>query len=451
MTTTSSFTRVALPRRSLRLAYTAPRETHVSLRIVRTRDELPSLRPDWERMRNEFGLPTLETEPNHFLAVLPTITPPADPEVALFHAGNRPCAMIIARRSTRRLERRLGYLRARCARLRCIDVVYGGLISDGSPAAARAVLDHLAALTRDGVDCITFNHLPLTHTLYRALTDKQIFRAAHAHPAQRHWRFSLTRPPGADKRAPVPWTACLRDPVASPSPPTLDEYFRRHKSLKSRKNMRHSERRLAAHFDGDVSLERATRPDDIDSFIREADVITSASYQGPIGAGLGDPITQRAILISAAERGELRSYVLRCGGKAIAFQTGIVCRNAYHLQSTAFLPRHASLSPGQVLLVKVLRDLVEHGITTVDYGLGDAQYKQVYGTYCWEEATIRLFARTPRGRAESLIDQIARQGDDLARRLVGRTGSSNCIKRLWRAALRRLPKHAPHHAEDVRR
>ena len=170
-------------------------------------------------------------------------------------------------------------------------------------------------------------------------------------------------------------------------------------SRKHRYNMRRADRILTEHFDGKVSLRCITRGDQVDAFVHDAARITAAGYQGTIGAGLGRPAVQRQILSAAARDGCLRCYLLECAGTAVAYQAGVICDNVYHLQSTAFLPDYGPLSAGQVLLVRVIRDLSEVGVRAIDYGFGDARYKQIYGTESWDEASIN-HATPPRGPPE---------------------------------------------------
>jgi CelD/BcsL family acetyltransferase involved in cellulose biosynthesis len=111
----------------------------------------------------------------------------------------------------------------------------------------------------------------------------------------------------------------------------------------------------------------------------------------------------------------------------------VLCDGVYHLQSTGFEPRLSELSPGQVMLVRVMRDLHESGVRAIDYGFGDAGYKRIYGTESWDEATIFLYASTREGRSARLLHRLA----GAATRLAALTGLGGRLKKLWRARLAR--------------
>ena len=196
-------------------------------------------------------------------------------------------------------------------------------------------------------------------------------------------------------------------------------------SRKHRYNMRRADRILVEHFDGKVSLRRITRSDQVDGFVHEAARITAAGYQGRIGAGIGRPDVQRRILSAAARDGCLRCYLLECAGTAVAYQAGVVCDNVYHLQSTAFMPDCGALSAGQVLLVRVIRDLSDGDVRAIDYGFGDARYKQIYGTESWDEATIYLYGPSFIGSCARIVHRLT----GAATRVAVRAGLGDRLKK----------------------
>ncbi len=428
----------AVPRCEASPAPAAETVSRITATIARSPDSLPQLNEGWLDLRRKVGWITPENEPRHYAAAVGAMRGPR-PEVTLFTDEVHPRAIIIGRRATRRLDCRFGYLTAPSPRLQCLDIVHGGLLTDGSQAAGVAVKDHLSSMISEGrVDYVTANHLPVTHELFGLLTDRGVFPGAilvDAH--ERHWRFSLDHRPSEDKLIALPWREAIHSSRMADDVPSYEEYIRHHKTPKSRKNLRRNDRQLVSRFDGNVELRRITGFRGLDAFITEAVRITEAGYQGALGAGFGSPTIQHPILATAACEGRLRCYLLMARGEAIAFKTGVVDDGVYHLHSTAFLPQFADVSPGQVLLVRVLRDLAADGIRALDYGLGDARYKQVHGTYCWEEASIHMFAGTVRAATARTLLTLAAETNRWGRRLAGRTDSIDRLKKLWRRHLAR--------------
>ena len=309
----------------------------------------------------------------------------------------------------------MGYLKVNTLPLRCLDIVYGGVMTTDRNPAVQAILAHLRKQLASGAcDQVTFNHLPVTDRFTTALLASRGFRARIVTgPWEPHWHLTLT--PGSYEE-------------------TIAHFTRKH-----RYNMRRADRLLVEHFDGNVALKRIERPEEIDGFADAAAGIASHSYQAAIGAAFESNNLHRSLLHMEAECGRLRAYLLDCSGEPIAFQIGVAYGATYHLLATAFLPQHRRLSPGQVLLVRVIRDLSEGGFDRIDYGFGDSRYKQIYGTRNWKETTISLYGPSLRASAALLIHRItgavARGGSLLA----GRVGIQNRVKNWWRTRL--TPEH----------
>ncbi|MHC4217256.1 MAG: GNAT family N-acetyltransferase [Planctomycetota bacterium] len=374
---------------------------------ARTITELRALEAPWVALRDAHGTATPNADPHRFAATVEALGEDVQPHVTLLGDAGEPRAIIIGRRSTRKLGCRVGYLPFPSPRLRCLDVVYGGLITDGSEQAMQAVCDHLRRSLEDrDVDHVMLNHLPRSHELFDRLAGGFSFVPAGLdrgpHP---HWRFTFADGPFEN---------------------TLARFSRKH-----RYNLRRADRLLAEHFDGDVNLHRVCRNSQLDGFIEDAVRITEAGWQGGVGAGFGNPRVQRQLLTQAAEQRQLRCYLLWCAGEAVAFQAGVVCDGVYHLQSTGFMPELKKFSPGQVMLVRVMRDLRDSGIGAIDYGFGDASYKRMYGTESWDEATIFLYASTAQGRSARLLHWVT----GAVSRVAGRSGAGGWVKKYWRARL----------------
>jgi hypothetical protein len=374
---------------------------------ARTIEELSALEAPWNALRSSNGSATPNADPHRFSATVEALGAGVEPHVTLLGEVDCPRAIIVARRSTRKLGCRVGYLPLPSPRLRCLDVVYGGLITDGTEPAKQAVCNHLRLTLEAGdVDHVMVNHLPTDHELFGRLSRGFVFTPSGTDGSPRpHWQFTFAEGPFEN---------------------TLARFSRKH-----RYNVRRADRLLTEHFDGDATLEPTTSADDLDAFVEDAVRITDAGWQGSVGGGFGNPEVQRALLARAAEQGRLRCYRLRCGGQAIAYQAGVVLDGVYHLQSTGFLPQVGHLSPGQVTLVRVMRDLCESGVRAIDYGFGDAGYKRMYGTESWDEGTVYLYAPTRAGRSARLLHLVVRA----ASRLAAWGWLAERVKKRWRARL----------------
>jgi hypothetical protein len=71
-------------------------------------------------------------------------------------------------------------------------------------------------------------------------------------------------------------------------------------------------------------------------------------------------------------------------------------------------------------------------VTDIDWGHGDAEYKEMLGNQSWEEATISIFAPTVRGVSLNALRSPVILFDRYARRVLERTRLLPRIKKAWR-------------------
>ena len=106
-----------------------------------------------------------------------------------------------------------------------------------------------------------------------------------------------------------------------------------------------------------------------------------------------------------------------------------------------FYPRIAAVelietvSAGGVLLWRTMSDLVESRIGVVDFGFGDAEYKRMYGTESYEDATIRAYGRGVKALGTHAADAGVVTASRLAVRVLARLGTLKKFKRGWRRQL----------------
>jgi len=365
------------------------------------------LREPWLRLRERCGVQSPNTDPDRFLAVVGAMDD-ARPHLVLLGPRESPRAMIVARTSRRRAAYRLGYLKFPSPVLRALDVVYEGLLTDGQPDSFMLALAHLVGyLRRRAFDTVSFNHLRLeqAHSVISNV------RRAVVDPPELHWRFELV--------------------------PRSYEHTIARLSPRDRSNIRRKAKRLTTHFKGNVRLRLFTREDELDEFMSGAVGIIAGGYQGALQVGLQDNALWRAMLSADACSRRLRCYWLEANGEPIAHETGAVYANTYHGYATAFLPKYHALSPGQMLLIRVIEDLCAVGVRCIDWGFGDAEYKRIYGTECWVEQSVRLYGRTARATVAWLLDVAVTQAASGLKSVAERLGTLRRIKNAWRRRMSR--------------
>ena len=171
------------------------------------------------------------------------------------------------------------------------------------------------------------------------------------------------------------------------------------------------------------------------------ETIAAKTYQRGLGKGFVDCDEHRQRMLLEAQRGWLRVYVLSVDHTPCAFLTGVVYREVFHGAFAGYDAAYKQYSPGAFLLYRALGDLYDHGVTRLDFGYGDAWYKQRLSDESWEEAPVYIFAPSLDGALLNLrrlcTSAIAR-GEEALR---NRTTVVARIKAAWRARVRKSQAH----------
>lgn len=359
----------------------------------------------WHRLL-EGSRPVPNADPIRFDSVAGAMGTGVSPWIQAEWEQGKPIAALIGRRSRRRVAPRMGYLPMHSPALSCLDIVYGGILTDSSRRAVEWTATRLIdVLERERCDAVIISHLDSRHPLISYLADRWPMQCVLSEP---HLRLTF--------------------------PDSYDDLLRS-LSRKHRYNLSRMDRLLARQL-GDAPMGIVVRGDKVDEFAARAAAVTNAGYQGELGVGFRAHPAQVAVLRTEADAGRLLCFHLDAGSEMVAYWIGSRYGDVYFGESTAFLPRFRSLSPGSVLLQRVFAYLIAHGVREFDYGFGDAAYKRQFYTDEWTECTITLFSRSMRGRTAWAISAAASATAAVFQRVDPIVQS---MKRAWR---RRLEKQA---------
>jgi CelD/BcsL family acetyltransferase involved in cellulose biosynthesis len=139
-----------------------------------------------------------------------------------------------------------------------------------------------------------------------------------------------------------------------------------------------------------------TSPEGTRPFLEAADRINRASWQfRNFGAGLTNESESLKSLQSAASLGILRSYLLEAGDQPVAYALGYIYRDIYYYVEPRFDPKFKRFSPGHVLLLKLIEDLIKvGGVHRINLGVGDQRYKEQFADIHYEDASVLVGPRT---------------------------------------------------------
>ncbi len=291
---------------------------------------------------------------------------------------------------------------------RVLAVLYGGLLGNVTSENAKVLVAEMRnALSRGEANAALFNFLRTESALYPFILHSSGFLRRDYFPQkQLHWGMSLAG--------------------------GIEGVYRE-MSGDHRKELRRMERKLLADYSGDIKVECLSEPRHLALMFRDLEEVAQGTYQRGLGAGFVDTSEMRKRFEFEAERGWLRSYILYVAGKPSAFWVGTIYKDTFHSGFMGYDKCIQRYSPGSVLQIKVLEDLCKVGVRQLDFGLGDAMYKQRFGSQSWEEASVYMFAPTLAAAVMNALRMPALLADRALRKVLSRTKLLANIKKSWRS------------------
>ena len=378
----------------------------LSARVLRTFDQIQAIRPYWNQWQGH-----RDVDFDVYRTVLESAPVCAVPYVIVVETEDSPVALLVGFISKTKLETKLGYFTISAPEVRLIQLVYGGFIGNQSPDNAEiAVTELMVSLREREADIAALNYLRPGSSIYKAV--RHIIPGVMRDlcpTVQSHWEMSM---------------------------PDRPEAIYSRLSGEHRWKLKRDKKRLSAAYPNLV-IKRFKERNDLDLLVNTADRIAAKTYQRGLGAGFSKSRQIIDLLRLEAQNGWLRASVLFANGEPCAFWIGTLYHGTFISDYLGYDPAYSKYSPGNYLMMDVIEDLCREGATTIDFGIGDAMYKQRLATSGWEENAVYLFA--PRLRA--LEVKCARISATYLKRglkcVMQDSGSLGRIKKLWRKKLAR--------------
>lgn len=375
------------------------------IHIAKNGHEIEALRPDWT---------ALQTHPNadldFFQLVMRERSHILRPNVIALKQGDAIKAIVAGRIEDANIEVRFGYKTICAPQVRTLTVVFGGLLGEQSNEVASTILNELMrSLKGREADVVRLSSIRTDSELYRlARLIPKVACRSHFVEHRPHWKLEL--------------------------PHSLDQVFSR-LTRDHRQQLKRKSKNFEKAYPNTIEVRCVSSAEDVGRFCDDVEEIAKHTYQRGLGAGFIDgPETRRRLLLEAG-RGQLRLYILYVDQKPIAYWWGTIYSQIFHSNALGYDSALAKYSPGMYLMVKVIADLCQLRVRAVDFGLGDARYKQQLGTQSWEEATIYVFAPRFRPVMLNACSTLGEAASLYARKILGRFRLLDLVKRNWRHRL----------------
>jgi len=215
--------------------------------------------------------------------------------------------------------------------------------------------------------------------------------------------------------------------------PETNKAFLASLSQNERYQHRKRSRKLEQDFSG-CEIELFATPETVDRLMQDAETIAKTSYQRGLGVGFAQTPIIQARLDYEARIGWLRAYVLYLNKQPAAFWIGSFRNRTFLSDYLAFDPTYAQYGPGLYLMVKVMEELHDDtpsAAKCIDFGIGDAIYKERLSNRNWLESPVYIFAPNAKGMGVNILRSAVGALSGLAKR----TSLPGAIKRRWRRHL----------------
>ncbi|MGA2235112.1 MAG: GNAT family N-acetyltransferase [Terriglobales bacterium] len=372
------------------------------MRVVRDLDGVKEIRELWT---------SFHAHPNSdidfFLTILQLRSDILRPYILVVYRDSRPEAILIGRIETTRIDYKFGYKTFYRAPVRQLTFVYGGglgnLSAENCEACVREVMN---SLSRGEAEAVFFNHLRTDSPLYNALERIPGFLARD------HFRSSVFHRSMKLPRRAAELNQCIPGDA--------------------RRESRRRNKRLCADYSDQVEIRCFRTTCDLDRVLQDIEDVARKTYQRGLGVGFIDNSETRQRSSFEAEKGWMRTYVLYVADKPCAFWSGSLYEGTFYSGDVGYDPSFKKYAPGTLILTRILEDLCNEGVREMDFGLGDAEWKQRFGNHHWREASVYLFAPKVKAIFLNLVWSPAILLERAVKRVLQRVQLLTKLKKAWR-------------------
>lgn len=375
-----------------------------TINTITSWEDVATIRPYWESVQWH---PGADFEFYHL--VLTNRPEVIHPCIFVVSLQGKNVALLAARVERGTLPLRFGYATVAQFRVSRLVIMEGGFMGQRDDDIFSELLSYIDSFTsKRSIDIALLENMQSTSPhVSRAMNTYGHWRVSPAHKPAEHWRLQL--------------------------PKTFEE-FMSGRSKKRRYWLNRLPRVLDKDFPARWSIVRYSSVEEAPKFIEDAEAIAKTTYHRAIGVGFrNNEETSRRITMEA-RRQQLHGYVLVIDGEPQAFWYCFKYGPTLYLAATGYNPIYRPYEIGTILLLKVIESFCGTDITTIDFGLGDAEYKQRFGTEHFQECSLLVFKKGLKGRGLHTLHWIATAFGDFAKRLLDKLNATQRIKTFWRRA-----------------
>jgi len=361
-----------------------------SVKNYHSLNEIELLRDSWQKLREASGFKTLSID--QYLDAISNDEQILSPLVMVLRESEQVTVILPFAVFRKPKKFVIGELRLFSIAHQVLQSV-SATIGDLDISQARIVAQELSKGRL--YDSINLYEIPVDHSLFIAVQDEALgLKTSSAiHDVFPHWVIDF--------------------------PESFDAYLAGFRS-KRRKAMRRNIRQFEeAH---EVVFEKMTGSKDISRYLKIGESISRQTYQWGLGTQLVNNVRSGRKFEISAQQNELFCYLLYADGVAIAFAWGQLINNIFHYETPGFLREYSRWSPGTIMLVKIIEDLLENtDCHCFDFGMGGdfTGYKAHFGNRYYDAAIVEFYpCKTLKSRLLYFLDRLFWSFKRVLRRLI---------------------------------
>jgi GNAT acetyltransferase-like protein len=376
-----------------------------AIRVITSSEEMECLRTFWE---------ALNWHPNaqmdFFRLINETRVNTIRPHILLVERDGEPHGLVVGRIVREDFRCSLGYKTIRLGQVQQFSIIYGGLLGCDNEKCAEAVMGELDRMLKGReLDLVFFSYLNTTSHMFRLATRRPgVLCRDHLVVPQLHWKTKL--------------------------PATQADFLQR-LNKKHRYWLRRLEKLIEKDFPGQVSFRSFTDGQRLNELMNDMERVASTSYQRRLGAGFRNDVENARRLTFGAKTGWLRIYVLYLENQPRAFWMGTLYKNVFYSASTGYDPEYKKYELGTLTFIKMVEQLCHERVAAIDFGLGDALYKQRFGDQSWHEAAVKMFCPALHGMMLNIVRTSIEAPALWFRSFLRVTNLQQRVKTFWRRQL----------------
>lgn len=334
------------------------------LKVFLSEEQVQEIKESWAPFRN-----SPDSNWDLYWSSLRDRSESTGPYILSVYNENRLSGMLVGRVEKGQVILRVGYLLL--LRLPVQKIIVSSiqtlLQEDNEELLRRMVSRVVGDLRRRLADVAVFDFIPEDSKIYQLLKEMKLPNRMRENVSERriHWYLNL--------------------------PASFNEYQHKHKGFMQKV------RKFERAFEGRFQYRMFNGVDEIDEFCSAAEVVAQKTYQRALGVGFLNTQEDRGKMMAAATQGSWLAFLMLLDQKAVAFWSGCRFGTSVFLWWTAYDADYQEFSPGLVSFARMAECLIADGVTRIDFGGGDAAYKERLCTESQWEEKIYIYAPTVRG------------------------------------------------------